>query len=343
MVLAACGGGSGRTASETREIPATPGAADRATLSGSGSTFVEPLLRQWIDRYRTLAPEVTIDYEATGSGVGVDHLLGGEGDFVASDTPLSEVQEASLGGSDAVLQIPWAAGAIAVAYNLPDVGRLRLSPQTLAGVFSGRITRWNDAAIRSDNGDLRLPDLPISVISRADESGTTALFTTYLAETSQGGWSLGAGKLVRFPRGSAVSGSEAVAAAVARTSGAVGYVQLSWARRAGAGVALLGNRAGRFVEPTPEAVNAALLAGGLRPYGTTVNLQFNPDAPGAYPLAGFSYLMYRREPADPEKATALRHFAAWALSEGQRMAEPLGYTRVPRQFQIPGLSALQKP
>jgi phosphate transport system substrate-binding protein len=342
-LLSACGGaGSERFIPTGQEVLPTPGARDQATLTGAGSTFVEPLLREWIARYRALAPQVTVNYESAGSAVGIGRLVAGEGDFSTSDFPLSEVQEATLGGSEAVIQVPWAAGAIAVAYNLPDAGPVRLSPSTLSGIFSGRITRWTDAAIRGDNPDSRLPDLAISVVYRSDESGTTWIFTSFLSD-SDSGWPLGPGRAVRFPRGTGVVGSDAVAAAVARTPGAVGYVQLSFAKKASLGVALVGNRSGRFVEPTPEAVNAALVMGGLRSYGTTVQLNLNPDAPGAYPLSTLSYLMYRKDMADAEKARALQHFAIWALGEGQRMAEPLGYAPVPRQFQIPGIVAIQKP
>ena len=345
LVLAACGSaGPGRTVPSARDVLVTPGAADRATLTGAGSTFVEPLLREWIDRYKALAPGVTIDYEATSSPEGIDALVDGERDFGTSDFPLSEVEEATLGGSDALVQVPWAAGAIAIAYNLRDVGELRLSPSTLAGIFSGRITRWTDAAIRADNGDASLPDMPISVLYRADESGSTWIFTSYLSDFGSGsGWALGPGRTVRFPRGSGTSGSEEMTAALARTNGSIGYVQLSWARRASLTVARLGNRAGRFVEPTPEAVNAALVTAGLRSYGTTAHLNFAPEAPDAYPLSTFSYLLFRRDLGDADKARALQHFAVWALSEGQRVAELLGYARVPRQFQLPALTALQKP
>ncbi len=318
-----------------------PGAGDRATVSGAGSTFVEPLLRQWIDRYKVLAPGVTIAYEAVGSPVGVGRMVTGEGDFFTSEFPLSEVQEATLGGSEAILQVPWAAGAIAAAYNLPEVGQLRLAPSTLAGIFSGRITRWTDPAIRADNSDVRLPDLPISVVYRSDESGTTWIFSSYLSDSAPG-WTLGRGRTIRLPRGSGAVGSNGVVESLSRTTGSIGYVQLSWARQASLGVAMLGNRSGRFVGPTPEAVNAALVSADLRAYGTTAQLNFNTEAPGAYPLSTFSYLILRRDMADVDKARALLHFASWALGEGQRMAEPLGYARVPRQFQLPGLSALQK-
>ena len=343
LLLVACGSaGPGRTAPATRDVLAVPGAADQATLSGVGSTFVEPLLRQWIERYKALAPGVTIDYEAVNSAEGVDRLVDGEGDFFTSEFALSDVEEVTLGGSEVVAQVPWAASAIAIAYNLPDVGQLRLSPSTLAGIFSGRITRWTDSAIRADNGDARLPDLPISVIYRSDPSGTTWTFTAYLSDSGSG-WTSGPSRTGRSFRGSGAAGSDGVTEALARTNGSIGYVQLGRARQASLGVALLGNRAGRFVEPTPAAVNAALVTAGLRSFGTVVQPNYNPDAPGAYPLSTVSYLLFRRDAGDPDKVRALQHFASWALSEGQRMAEPLGYTRVPRQFQVPGLTALQKP
>ena len=341
LVLLGCGSTPDGPSLGVGDVLAVPGANDRASLSGAGSTFVEPLLRQWIERYRALAPGVTVDYEGTNSVDGIDRLIAGEGDFVTSDFPLTEVEEATLGGSDTVVQIPWAAGAIAVAYNLPDVGALRLSPSAVAGIFSGRITRWSHPEIRADNADARLPDLPISVVYRSDEAGTTWIFTSYLSR-SDSGWELGRASRVGFPTGSGVVGSEAVAAAVARTVGAVGYVQLGLARGASLGVARLGNRSGRFVEPTPEAVNATLGTAAIRAYGTTANLNFDPQEPAAYPLSTFSYLLFRRAVPDPDKAAALRRFASWALSEGQRMAEPLGYARVARAFQLPALRALQK-
>ncbi len=336
--LPACRGG-GTTPPDARPIlPAAGG--DAATLAGSGSTFVEPLLRAWTERYKGVAPGVTINYEATGSGAAVDGLKEGGADFFASDVPLSEIDEATLGGSDEVVQVPWAAGAIALAYNLPDVGALRLSPEVLAAIFGGRIVRWDDAAIQADNPGVRLPSLGIQVVFRSDSSGSTYVFTSFLAEAA--GWERGLDFSVRFPRGQGVRGSEAVAAAVERTAGSIGYVSAAHARQAGVSIALLGNRAGRFVAPTPEAVGAALAGAQVRAYGTTARLALTPDAPGAYPLATLSYLMFPRKMADPAKAIALRHFGAWAMSEGQRLAEPLGYTQLPHAFQVRGMTAIEQ-
>ncbi|MFP5317431.1 MAG: phosphate ABC transporter substrate-binding protein PstS [Acidimicrobiia bacterium] len=351
MVVALLAGGCGgdtRVAAPSRPI-APAGAGDTAVLEGIGSTFVEPLVREWIRRYQALAPGVTINYEATGSITALTRLKSGlrgtsgaGGDFFASDVPLTDVEAVTLGGSQAYVQVPWAAGAIAAVYNLPDVPDLRLSPDTLAAMFSGRITRWDDPAVRADNPGVRMPALAVSVVYRVDGSGTTSVFTSYLDAAGSGGWGLGRGDDVVFPRGTGVRGSEAVVAAVRRTAGAVGYVQLAHAHQAGLPVARLGNRAGNFLAPTSDAVNATLAGATLRSASTTADLLFTPDAPGAYPLATVTYLLFRRDGLEPDKVTALRHFAAWAVGEGQRFAEPLGYARLPRQFQGPALTELNE-
>lgn len=283
---------------------------------------------------------MAIDYEAAGSGVAIDRFKAGEGQFVASDVPLSERDEVTLGGSQAFLQAPWAAGAIAITYNLPDVGELRLSPSTLSGIFGGRILRWDEPEIKADNPNVKLPSLAIQTIVRSDGSGTTQVFSSYLQETA--GWGLGVGLTVRFPRGQGVQGSEGVTSAVKRIAGAIGYVGLSHARKADLPVALLGNRAKQFVAPTPEAVNAALAGATLRPYGTVARLYFLPESPDAYPLSTFTYLIFRRTGLDPAVATALRHFAAWAVTDGQRYAEALGYVALPRTFSTASLNAIQQ-
>lgn len=297
-------------------------------------------MREWLNQYKSVAPNVAITYEGAGSAVAVDRFKSGEGQFYASDVPLSERDEITSGGSQAFLQTPWAAGAIALVYNLPDVGELRLSPSTLSGIFGGRILRWDESEIKADNPNIRLPNLAIQTLVRSDGSGTTQVFTSYLQETA--GWGLGIGFSVRFPRGQGVRGSEGMTAAVKRISGAIGYVGLSHARQAELPVALLGNRAKQFVAPTPEAVKAALAGASFRPYSTVAKLYFLPESPGAYPLSTFSYLIYRRTGLDPPVATALRHFAAWAVTNGQRYAEALGYVTLPRPFANASLNAIQQ-
>jgi phosphate ABC transporter phosphate-binding protein len=340
LVGAACARKDPGPTAQTSRVIESAAAGDRASLSGSGSTFVEPLLRKWIEHYQGLGPNVTIDYEGVGSGEALERFKNGEGDFFTSDVPLGEVDEATMGGSGQVLQIPWAVGAIALVYNLPDIPELRLTPDNVANMLEGRIARWDHPSIRADNPDIRLPNLGISVVHRADASGTSAVLGSFLEGFVARTWNLGEDVDMEFPVGQGVRGSQALAAAVKRTPGAFGYVQLSHARAASLQVALLGNRADRFVAPTPEAVEAAMAGSLLRPYGTTARLLYTPDAPGAYALATVSYLIYRRNGLDEAKAAALRHFAAWALTSGQQFAEPLGYHPVPRNFRVVALDAL---
>ena len=338
VLLVACGGGDGTSPAARTLFPV--GHDDAAALAGTGSTFVEPLLRAWMERYKSVAPGVSFSYQATGSEAAIDGLKAGDGDFFASDVPLSEVDEATLGGSEEIMQLPWAAGAIVMAYNVPGVDQLRLSPDVTSGIFSGRITRWDDASIRSDNPDARLPGQSIQVVYRSDGSGTTKVFTSYLQAAA--GWDYGSDFDVRFPRGQGARGSDGVVAAVKRSTGTIGYLGLAHARQAGLGVALLGNRAGKFVAPTPEAMNAALAGGWTKPFGSAVNLYFNPESPGAYTLTTVTYLLFRKKLADPAKVTALRHFAAWALADGQQLTEQLGYAPLARQFRIPALAAAEQ-
>jgi phosphate transport system substrate-binding protein len=347
LLAGACAGGGGsgspaRTATGPINLAAAPGAADEAVLAGAGSTFVANLLATWTEQYRRAAPGVTIEYDPAGSPAGVRRLREGTVDFATSDLPLSDLEEIFLGGSDTLAQVPWAAGGIAVLYNLPDVPDLRLAPDTVAMIFTGRIVRWDDAAIGADNPGRRLPNLPISIVRRADPSASTSLFASYLKAAAPDSWGLGTGTEVSWPRGTGVRGSQAVAQAVGRTVGAVGYAQASYARGADLGVALLRNRAGRYVAPTAEAVQAALAAANARRFEATYDLYFETEAPGAYPLSTVSYLLYRRDLGDPAKERALRHLAEWALGEGQRSAEQLGYAPVPLAIALPALSAVQQ-
>lgn len=248
-----------------------------------------------------------------------------------------------MGGSQAVAQVPWAAGAIAVVYNLPGVDELRLSPDVLAAILTGSLRRWTAEPIRAQNPGAALPDRAIEVVRRADPSGTTAVLGAFLSATAPDIWGLGASSAPAWPAGRGATGSEGVAAAVAATPGAIGYVQLAHARRAGLGVALVRNSAGRFVAPTTGAVEAALGHAQRRRHEAVFDLHFTSESAAAYPLSTLSYLLYRRDLGDAAKATAMRHFVDWALAEGQRSAETLGYVPVPQRIRGPAAAAVQQP
>ncbi|MDQ4134420.1 MAG: substrate-binding domain-containing protein, partial [Actinomycetota bacterium] len=205
---------------------------------------------------------------------------------------------------------------------------LNLSPTTLSAIFSGRTTRWDDASIRADNAGARLPSTAIRVVHRSDPSGTTQAFSRFLRDAAPGSWTLGSGPTLSWATGVGADGSDGVVAAVAATSGSVGYVEAGQATRAGLGVAAVENGAGRFVLPTSANVGSAV--GGA-----------NPEAPEAYPIAALSQVVFSTAGVEGAKRTALRHFVAWTLTEGQRSADRLGYSPVPLPVLVNAIATVQ--
>ncbi len=317
------------------------GANDQATLSGAGATFPATIVQEWIKQYRSLAPGVTVNYQAIGSGAGIQQLTSRTVDFAGSDVPLKDSEVAATGGPGAVVQVPWTAGGVAVEYNLPGVEGLRLRPATLAGIFAGGITRWNDSAIKADNPDASLPGSGIQVVHRSDGSGTTQVFTDYLKAVAPEVWTFPSGK--DWPSGTAgtgAKGSDGVTAAVKQSVGAIGYAEPSYPKQALLGVATVRNEAGRFLGPEANAVSAALAAATVNADGT-LKLNFAPVSPEAYPISSPSYLMFYRTAPDPAKDAALKHFAAWALTDGQDLAEGLDYAPLPEPVQAAALGAVK--
>ncbi len=317
------------------------GANDQATLSGAGATFPATIVQEWIKQYRSLAPGVTVNYQAIGSGAGIQQLTSRTVDFAGSDVPLKDSEVAATGGPGAVVQVPWTAGGVAVEYNLPGVDGLRLRPASLAGIFAGRITRWNDSAIKADNPNASLPGSGIQVVHRSDGSGTTQVFTDYLKAVAPEVWTFPSGK--DWPSGTAgtgAKGSDGVTAAVKQSVGAIGYAEPSYPRQALLGVATVRNEAGRFLGPEANAVSAALAAATVNADGT-LKLNFAPVSPEAYPISSPSYLMFYRTAPDPAKDAALKHFAAWALTDGQDLAEGLDYAPLPEPVQVAALGAVK--
>ncbi len=330
LVVAACGGSAGGSGERSGEFPIHPGAGDRATISGAGSTFAAPMVREWIDQYRRVAPGVSIEYRAVGSVDGLGQLASGEVDFAASELSLTAAGQSGVDadGDGDVVQVPWTAGGVAVAYNLPDLSTLNLSGATLAAIFSGRLDRWDDPTIEAENPGVELPPTAIRVVHRSRPSGTTQVFTEFLRGAAPERWEAGSGPTVAWPSGAAVEDSDAVVATVTRTTGAVGYVEAGHAMRAGLGTARIKNGVGRFVPPTDEGVDSAIAA-------------LNPEAPAAYPIATVSYVAFSAVEADVTRQTALRHFVAWALTEGQRHARRVGYSPVPLPVLITAIARVQ--
>jgi len=339
----ACGTDDNSARLSARRSTAGPvaGADDSATLSGGGSTFQATLVQEWIKQYRSLAPGVTVNYQPIGSGAGIQQLTSKTVDFAGSDVPLKDSEVAATGGPGAVVQVPWTAGGVAVGYNLPGVAGLRLTAEALAGIFAGRITRWNDAAIKVENPSASLPASGIQVVHRSDGSGTTQVFTDYLKVAAPAEWTFPSGK--DWPAGTAgtgAKGSDGVTAAVKQSVGAIGYAEPSYPKQAGLGIATIRNEAGRYVGPDAKAVSAALAAASVNPDGT-LRLNFAPVSPDAYPISSTSYLLFYRSGSDPAKDAALKHFVAWALTVGQEFAEDLDYAPIPETVQVTALGAVK--
>jgi len=297
-------------------------------LNGVGATFPYPLYSKWISEYHRQNPSVRINYQSIGSGGGVRQIVAGTVDFGASDVPMQD--EETRGASGALLHVPTAVGSVVVSYRLEGVGvPLQLTPDVLATIFLGETTRWNAPELVALNPGVALPDLRISVIYRTDGSGTTAIFTQFLAEVSAA-WRerVGAGKLVRWPAGIGAKGNEGVTGHLQATPGAISYTELAYATQNRLQRAAIRNRAGVFVGPTPAAAMAAAEAVAM-PDELHVSLSHAPSVE-AYPLAAYTYLLVYRDAREKEKGEALADFLWWAVHEGQRYTRELDYAPLPK-------------
>ena len=304
---------------------AAPAAAQMKTLNGAGATFPYPIYSKWFDEYAEVHPGVRINYQSIGSGGGIRQITERTVDFGATDGPMTEEQ---MMKTDArILHVPAVLGAVVPVYNLKGVESLNLTGDTLAGIFLGKITRWNDAALADLNPGAKLPDAPITVVRRSDGSGTTYCFTDYLSKVSKA-WKdkAGRGTAVNWPAGIGGKGNEGVAGLVKLTPGSIGYAELIYAKQNGIAHAAVRNKAGKFVKASVEAVTAAAAAAKM-PKDYRVSIV---DAPGetAYPISTYTWLLiYEKNAGD--KGAVLRDFLKWMLKAGQPMASALGYAPQP--------------
>ncbi len=303
-----------------------PGGAFGASpkITGAGATFPLPFYLKIFDLYG-VKTGAEVRYEGIGSGRGIQKLLAREVDFAGTDIPASREEGAA---GDAFVRIPTCIGAVAVAYNLPANPQLRFTPEVLADLFLGRIRQWNDPRIAAVNQGVRLPGLPVHVIHRSDESGTTHIFSDYLTKVS-GAWreTLGTGKSLRWPAGRGTRGNAGVAGLVREITGAIGYVELIYATANNMTVGHLANRSGQFVAPTMESIAlAAEMAGNG---GDRSSLTDTP-VPGGYPVAGYTWLVVFKDQSyrngkKRETARELVRLLQWVIRDGQRYAAELHY------------------
>jgi phosphate transport system substrate-binding protein len=312
--------------------PASTGAASaQIRIDGAGATFPKPLYERWIAIYSEEHPEVALRYDGVGSGEGVRRFLAEEVDFGASDAGLTDADLARVGERGAVM-VPMTAGMVALAYNLPGIDELRLSREAVLGIFSGEIRSWDDARIQASNPGVELPKKTVTPVVRRDSSGTTFILTNHLAAASPwwgGADGPGVSKQIDWPGNTMeVNYNGGVAQRVKVSEGAIGYMEYEFAERLGLPIATLQNRAGEFVAPEPPAGTAALASAPEVPDDLRV---FVPDPPGsgAYPIVGYTWvLLYERYP-DAEKREALKDVVLWGLTEGQPIAEEMGYIPLP--------------
>jgi len=307
-----------------------PGASAELAINGAGATFPYPLYSKWFYEYSNANPGVTFNYQSIGSGGGIKQITAGTVDFGASDAPMKEEEMAKLPGP--IFHLPMAMGAVTVVYHLEGVDSgLRLTQDVLADIFLGKITKWNDPKIAGINKGVKLPSADIVVAHRSDGSGTTDIFTNYLA-TVNAEWrtKVGRGKAVNWPVGLGGKGNEGVAGVVQQTPGAIGYVELAYAKQNKMTVASLRNRDGQFVAPTLEATSAAA-AGAAKTMPADYRVSI-VDAPGkdSYPIAGLTWLLVYKDQKDEAKGKALVQFLKWAIHDGQKMEAALDYAPLPK-------------
>ena len=309
-----------------------PGAPAHAVdLTGAGATFPNPIYSKWFAEYKKVDPSVSFNYQPIGSGGGQKQIIEGTVDFGASDGPMSN--ESLAKASVKILHIPTVAGAVAITYNLPGVDTLKLDGPTLANIYLGKITKWNDPAIAGLNGVTKLPAADIAVAHRADGSGTTFIFTDYLGAVSPD-WKAKVGKpntTVNWPAGLGGKGNDGVAGLVKQTPGAIGYVELIYASQNKLQTAELKNADGAYVKPTLEGITAAVATATIPD-----DFRFSMvNAPGhdSYPIAGVTWLLVYEQQKDAAKGKALVGFLKWALTEGEKEAKALDYAPLPDEVQ----------
>jgi len=304
-------------------------ASAQTLINGAGATFPYPIYSKWFDEYAKVDPEVRFNYQSIGSGGGIKQISSRTVDFGASDGPMTDEQLKQAPSE--LLHIPTVLGAVVATYNLPGNPKLSFTPDVLADIFLGKITKWNDARIAAVNRGVQLPDQPILVVHRSDGSGTTYIWVDYLSKVSPE-WQqkVGKGTSVNWPVGLGGKGNEGVAGQVKNTPGALGYVELAYAVKNKMPVAAVKNAAGKFVEPTIASTTAAA-AGAAKSMPADFRVSLT-NAPGeeAYPIASFTWLLVYKDQPNELKGRALAKFLWWMSHEGQKYADDLLYAPLPQ-------------
>ncbi len=305
-------------------------AADQTRLVGSGATFPFPLYSTWFKNYNKLHPDILVDYQGKGSGAGIKDFINHTVDFAGSDAAMTDAEMAQV--KEGVQLLPMTAGTIVLGYNLPGNPKgLKLSREVYSKIFLAEIKKWNDPLIVKDNPNLKLPDLPITVVRRADSSGTTFVFTKHLSAISEA-WAKGPGfgttvvwpssdKIVAAPK------NDGVTATIKQTPGAIGYIEYGYALLTKMPMAELQNKAGKFVMPT-EVSGAEALSHAVLPEDMRVWLS-DPEGDGSYPIATFTWMLFNKKYDDANKLKAIHDIINYSLGDGQKLSNKMGYIPLP--------------
>ncbi len=314
-------------------LPTTAASAGVITINGAGATFPYPLYSRWFSEYSKTDKSVQFNYQSIGSGGGIAQITARTVDFGASDAILNQDQ---LSAAPGLQMFPTVAGAVVPTYNLKDAdgkaitASLKFPQGSLADIFLGKITKWNDPVLQQANPDVKLPAKDIIVVHRSDGSGTTFIFTDYLSKVSADWKSkVGNSTSVQWPVGLGGKGNEGVSGTVSQNDGAIGYVELAYAHQNSLPVGTLQNKAGEYVTPTSQAVQSAMSDFGSD-LGDKLAVSIT-DAPGkgSWPIAGYTYLLIYMNQTDPVKAQKLADFIKWAYSDGTQYATQLEYIPLP--------------
>ncbi|MGH9929385.1 MAG: phosphate ABC transporter substrate-binding protein PstS [Pyrinomonadaceae bacterium] len=306
------------------------GSGGAVNLQGAGATFPSPLYQKWVSEYGKAHPNVRIDYQSIGSGGGIKQIQAQTVDFGASDAPMSDADLKAAPGE--LLHIPTVLGAVVVTYNVASITQpLHLSPEVIADIFLGKIKRWDDQRIKQDNASVNLPGADITVVHRADGSGTTYVFTDYLSKVSPE-WKekVGTDKSPKWPIGQGGKGNEGVTGQIKQQPNTIGYVELAYAVQNKLPAALIKNASGKFIEPSIDAVTAAA-ASAQTPDDLRVSIT-NSTGENAYPISSYTYILAYKDQKNAEKGKALVDFLWWGIHDGEQFAKDLQYAPLPTEI-----------
>jgi phosphate transport system substrate-binding protein len=319
--------------------------AQQVPITGAGATFPYPMYSKWFDEYHKKFPQIPINYASIGSGGGIAQVTAGTVDFGASDGPMTDVQmkEFQDKRGSAILHFPTVLGAVVPTYNVPGVtGSLNFTGEALAGIYLGKITKWNDPELTKANPGVKLPGSNIVVVHRSDGSGTTYVWADYLSKVSKE-WEMKVGKAtsVNWPVGLGGKGNEGVSGSVQQTANSIGYVELIYAIQNKMSYGKVKNASGEFIQASLAGVTAAAAAMKDLPEDFRVSIT-NAPGPGVYPISSFTWLLIPSKIADPAKKKAIKDFLAWMLADGQKMTETLSYAQLPKAVVVKEVKAIDK-